>query len=545
MPGYIPLGLTLLILFLGLYPKTAPLSELWITPFLALGGGAYLLGQRQGPLGLGLIFLGLGDLLWSFLDLSRLPPSPLWEMPYHLGYGLLALGLLKLSRAPLAYTWPLLPLGLLALGLAFFPSLGLDRIYALWDGLLLLILLPRLEPLFRENTGYPRVLLGLGVFLFLAGDLAYLYLTLAQGDYPTGHPLHLLWNLGYLYLAGSGCPKFRTGQMVQTWSIAALLGLFLTPFLLAQPPLPTWMGLFGVYLGFWGGMGFLWAERLARNREEAERARWQAYLEGLARLSPRVTQTLSPEAVLIQALDAVQTLLPQAVGLEIPKRQAFIGEKTREALPLPMGDGLGFIYLKAPAPSPPTHLLELLGERLRQVFRQLDWGLQALTDPLTGLLNRRGLEVELPKLLALARRYGFPLSVGMLDLDHFKRVNDTYGHGVGDQVLRLLGRHLKANLRQEDLAVRYGGEEFLLILYGTTLAEAREVVERIRTGFAQLRLDPIPHPLTLSAGLAGGEVPREPEEVEAWILKADYALLRAKEAGRNRVEMHATQEIQP
>ncbi|MCH1928268.1 GGDEF domain-containing protein, partial [Shewanella sp. C31] len=81
-----------------------------------------------------------------------------------------------------------------------------------------------------------------------------------------------------------------------------------------------------------------------------------------------------------------------------------------------------------------------------------------LTDPLTGLLNRRGLEVELPKLLALSRRYKAPVSVVMLDIDRFKRVNDTYGHPVGDEVLTLLGRILLASVRQEDLVVRYGGE---------------------------------------------------------------------------------------
>ena len=171
------------------------------------------------------------------------------------------------------------------------------------------------------------------------------------------------------------------------------------------------------------------------------------------------------------------------------------------------------------------------------MLKQVEWGTLALTDPLTGLLNRRGLEAELPKLLALSRRYRAPVSAVMLDIDRFKRVNDTYGHPVGDEVLRRLGRILEASVRKEDLAVRYGGEEFLLLLYGADRQAAKEVVERIRARFRAEKVEPIPYPLTLSGGIAGGEVPQGEEALEEWILQADYALLRAKEAGRDRVTL--------
>ena len=117
------------------------------------------------------------------------------------------------------------------------------------------------------------------------------------------------------------------------------------------------------------------------------------------------------------------------------------------------------------------------------------------------------------------------------------RVNDTYGHPVGDEVLKHLGRILQASVRREDLAVRYGGEEFLLLLFGADRQAAKEGVKRIRERFRAERVDPIPHPLTLSAGVAGGEVPQDPSQVEEWVLRADYALLRSKEAGRDRVTM--------
>ena len=145
--------------------------------------------------------------------------------------------------------------------------------------------------------------------------------------------------------------------------------------------------------------------------------------------------------------------------------------------------------------------------------------------------------MELPKLLAFSRRYRAPVSVVMLDIDRFKAVNDTYGHPVGDEVLRRLGRILKQSVRKEDLAVRYGGEEFLLVLFGAEREAAKEVVERIRERFRSERVAPIPYPLTLSAGIAGGEVPEGRETLEEWILKADYALLRAKETGRDRVTL--------
>jgi diguanylate cyclase (GGDEF)-like protein len=147
--------------------------------------------------------------------------------------------------------------------------------------------------------------------------------------------------------------------------------------------------------------------------------------------------------------------------------------------------------------------LSLLGERIRQVLKQVEWSALALTDPLTGLLNRRGLELELPKLVALARRYGVPVSAVMLDIDRFKRVNDIYGHPVEDEVLRRLGQIVKASVRREDLAVRYGGEEFLLFLYGADRQSAKEVVERIRSRFRTEKIPPSPTPSPCRRGSPG------------------------------------------
>ncbi len=529
------LGSLALILFLGLSPPTAPWSERFLTPLVALIGGGILLGHREKPFGLGLFFLGLGDLAWTLEDLSRLPRGLYLEFPYLIGYAALTWGLLRLPGKPPRLSLGLLPLGLLGLLSALQPKLGIDRIYTVWDALLLLLLLPRLELVFQKGPR-GRALWGVGLLLFLVADMAYAFVE-AAGGYPTGHPVHLLWTLGYLLLA-LGVLEERAGRASFLGQALALGGLFLMPASLLNDPSPWEVRVLALYGGLVGGLGLLYANHLEWRRTEEKGLRWTRFLEELARLSPSVTQTLSPEALLRGALEATRHLLPTAVGLEVRGRRGLVGERTPHALTIPLSGDAAYLYLQKPLEEPiPPGFLSLLGERIRQVLRQVEWGTLALTDPLTGLLNRRGLEVELPKLLALARRYQAPLSVVMLDIDHFKRVNDTYGHPVGDEVLKLLGRILKASVRQEDLAVRYGGEEFLLFLYGAGREAAKEVVERIRYRFRSQKVDPIPYPLTLSAGIAGGEVPENEAQVEEWILKADYALLRAKETGRDRVTL--------
>jgi diguanylate cyclase (GGDEF)-like protein len=530
------LGLLALLLFLGLFPPTAPWSERFLTPLVALGGGVFLLRQRQEPWGLGLLFLGLGDLAWTLEDLKSLPRGLYLEFPYLVGYAALTWALLKIPGEKPRLSLLLVPLALLGLASALKPELGIDRIYTVWDALLLLLLLPRLEPLFRERLLGGRGLWGVGLLLFLVADMAYAFLE-AEGTYPTGHPVHLLWTLGYFLLA-LGVMEEASGKASFPGQALALGGLFLMPVLLLNDPTPWGVRIIALYGGLVGGLGLLYANHLEWRRTEEKRLRWTRFLEELARLSPRVTQTLSPEAVLVGALEATRHLLPQAVGLEVRGRRGLVGERTPHSLAIPLNGDTAYLYLQSPLEeSVPPGFLSLLGERIKQVLRQVEWGTLALTDPLTGLLNRRGLEAELPKLLALARRYQAPISVVMLDIDRFKRVNDTYGHPVGDEVLKLLGRILQASVRREDLAVRYGGEEFLLFLYGADRLAAKEVVERIRYRFRHQRVDPIPYPLTLSAGIAGGEVPESEAQLEDWVLKADYALLRAKETGRDRVTM--------
>lgn len=163
------------------------------------------------------------------------------------------------------------------------------------------------------------------------------------------------------------------------------------------------------------------------------------------------------------------------------------------------------------------------------------------TDPLTGLNNRRSMMEMLEKELERSLRGGSPLSLMMVDVDFFKRVNDTFGHQQGDEVLKGIAELLKQALRQYDMAARFGGEEFALILPGIALEEAVKVAERLRSQVEAFRFETASDPLgvTISLGIAshpGADI----RTVDDLIREADYALYSAKRNGRNRVETFLT-----
>lgn len=160
----------------------------------------------------------------------------------------------------------------------------------------------------------------------------------------------------------------------------------------------------------------------------------------------------------------------------------------------------------------------------------------ARKDAITGLYSRRYLDEQLPQLVKGHRRNDQPISILMIDLDHFKRVNDEYGHLTGDEVLASVAKAVRGAVRGADSAVRYGGEEFCVILPGTRLAEARAIGERVRTSIEELDFNsnrPGLH-MTASVGVAALA---EREAVHEWLQRADLALFTAKHAGRNRVEL--------
>jgi diguanylate cyclase len=158
----------------------------------------------------------------------------------------------------------------------------------------------------------------------------------------------------------------------------------------------------------------------------------------------------------------------------------------------------------------------------------------ALHDPLTGLGNRRYLMERLDEETARAARKQSVYAVGILDVDFFKAVNDRHGHDAGDRVLGDLARTLQASLRQGDICGRWGGEEFLLLLPDTSLEEAQRVAERIRSGIRQIRTEGVTIHITASMGLT---ISHPGEALSAIVKRADNALLKAKNAGRDRIEL--------
>lgn len=172
-------------------------------------------------------------------------------------------------------------------------------------------------------------------------------------------------------------------------------------------------------------------------------------------------------------------------------------------------------------------------ERLRQALRE-----EAIRDPLTGLFNRRWLELTLDRELARALRDSSPLSLCVLDLDHFKQINDQYGHSVGDTILAALGQDMVNGSREMDIACRFGGEEFVLIMPMATDEQAVVRVGQLLDRFSQRDFRPDgPERVTFSAGVA--MVPGCAADRQTLFRAADAALYEAKTAGRNQVMVYS------
>ncbi len=169
-------------------------------------------------------------------------------------------------------------------------------------------------------------------------------------------------------------------------------------------------------------------------------------------------------------------------------------------------------------------------QRLRQAYVELEN--LASTDKLTGAWSRRRLEEAAANEMERLKRYDHPLSVMIIDIDFFKKINDTYGHISGDQVLAGLAARVRSSLRVTDSLTRWGGEEFVILTPNATLPSATLMAERLRATIAGTLFPPVGH-LTVSLGVAEC-LPGE--DWETWFKRADAALYRAKAAGRNRVE---------
>lgn len=182
--------------------------------------------------------------------------------------------------------------------------------------------------------------------------------------------------------------------------------------------------------------------------------------------------------------------------------------------------------------------LARISDRYQRDLREMAESLKeaALTDPLTGLGNRRYLMERVEEEMARAERTGTIFSLALMDVDNFKAINDRFGHETGDRVLCQLTSAITGALRESDICGRWGGEEFLIVLAGTSLAGAGAVIERLRASIAATDVPALEGEGSITASFGLTEH-RAPEVLSRLLHRADTALYRAKALGRNRVEL--------
>lgn len=216
-----------------------------------------------------------------------------------------------------------------------------------------------------------------------------------------------------------------------------------------------------------------------------------------------------------------------------PKIRFYAGVPLKTRAGLVVGTVCAIDAIARPFGVRETAIMEHLAE---SVMYSLEMRLLAATDVLTGAMSRRGLKDEADKHLALSKRHGVPVSCIVFDLDHFKNINDTYGHATGDQVLTGIVRAAQGQLRQSDLLGRLGGEEFAVILPQTELAMAYAVAEKLRQLTSVLDFPGGEPPITATASF-GVALADEKDDVDTLIHKADQALYESKRSGRNRTSV--------
>ena len=168
-----------------------------------------------------------------------------------------------------------------------------------------------------------------------------------------------------------------------------------------------------------------------------------------------------------------------------------------------------------------------------------------LHDKLTGLYNRHYLIEHMEQLLALHKRYKKRSSLIMIDLDHFKRVNDLYGHIIGDQALKAVAECVRQHCRASDVLARHGGEEFIIICSDSNIQESRQLAEPIRESVEQLRSETLGFPGPQTVSIGAYELSSDEElSVDQLFSRVDKALYRAKEEGRNKVVISTQEQVE-
>ena len=240
---------------------------------------------------------------------------------------------------------------------------------------------------------------------------------------------------------------------------------------------------------------------------------------------------------------------------ELTRHQLERNYKTKSFISYPISIGdrrIGLLNLTDKSSGLPfddvdLSLLEIVGPQIAMALERSEWQeratqfqLMSITDPLTSLLNRRYLEERLTEELNRSKRYNYSMSCLMVDIDDFKHYNDRNGHQAGDVALKITAHSLKAVLRSADVACRYGGEEFCILLPQTTVTEAGVIAERMRQKVAETvyphgKSQPMGH-VSVSVGIS--TFAKHIDTAESVIAAADRALYNAKSLGKNRTEFY-------
>lgn len=488
----------------------------------------------------GAVAWGVEEVAWSVNRLYDVfSPTFITEFGYYFGAAawLGALLMAPSKRMPRALILAAIPpVGLVLWMLLDEVGKSAGLIFPLVELVLLLAALPFLGGTIKSGASEGRLLVVMGFFFRALAAAAYAWLSGGtDSDYL------FLWLLSYVCL-GLGIYMelndlhvdfVSAGVAVVALQLAAARILV---FIYANPEVRTGTDAVAVV----GSLAFLQLAVviviLVNNNDRHMRAEqahrtWSTLLE-------RAMGPAGDGATLTALMDRTLKTIPALKGIEV-HGETGRGDLTGYPYPLVTGGtevGRLFFQRQPEATSALDTSAPLLAARIQHVQEHNRWRTAALTDPLTNLLNRRGLEVRAASLFNEAHRSNKAVSIGLIDIDHFKRVNDVYGHTTGDQALKELAAILGRHLRPQDLAVRWGGEEFLVVLV-SDIAGAQDAMRRLRRELAGAKLGQIAWPLAASVGLAGGTVPESEKVLPEWVEQADAALLRAKDLGRNRIEI--------
>lgn len=391
-----------------------------------------------------------------------------------------------------------------------------------------------------------------GVFMLTSGQvmlLCALSMTFVSNAQSAQQPALEL--LAYLTIAAG--LLWKTGDPSKSRLFVALVAMLLQ--------LPMTLGLLGLVHN---PPGALWAYLLLTatmpvflitqthdallkqtRRAEQQMAEW---MHLLSRLSNHAESRNSLHAAFWEIFQSLARIEPEVKGcaLYMGDQTVAFGEATPHILNLSEGSQrLGCLYGARPQSLDSIQpILPLLTMRLNSMMREWRARQEAMTDPLTNLLNRRGWHCESTLAVQRALEEGRPISVLSLDIDHFKLINDRFGHEAGDHALQSVAGAIRHEARQDDVAARMGGEEFAVLCWQTNLTQAQRIAERLRLAIKALRVPPIDAPITVSIGLAGGLVPLTEQSLHEWLQQADKAMYVAKRAGRDRVVVYGLLEDQ-